>query len=99
MALRTHFRDVNAGDLCNSLHAHMKSIVSSSKADLEAYQAPSFSKFLHKVKDFFMGSTITKDKEKLAVLKTKPPKTINQISLRALDLAAVFLADFLLEAA
>ncbi len=68
MALRTHFRVVNAGDLCNSLHAHMKSIVNSSKADLEAYQAPSFSKFLHKVKNFFMGSTITKDNDSVAKL-------------------------------
>lgn len=61
-----HFRVINAGELCNSFHAHLKSIVNLTKKDLEAYQTPSFMKFLYKIKDFIIGSTLTKDREEIA---------------------------------
>ncbi|RUR18427.1 hypothetical protein ELY21_08180 [Legionella sp. km535] len=60
------FREINAGDLCNSYLARLKLIVQSAKMDLEAYQSSSFMKFLYKLKDYITGSTLTKDREEIA---------------------------------
>ncbi|KTD52603.1 hypothetical protein [Legionella quateirensis] len=62
----SHFRVINADELCNSLYGHLKLVVNQAKKDLEAYQSPSFMKFLNKVKDFITGSTLTNDREMLA---------------------------------
>ena len=60
------FYELNAKNLFNSYAAHMKKMIKKIQSELEAYKTFSFKKFLHKVKDFLLDSTLTKDLEIIA---------------------------------